>query len=1009
MLLFSLGLMAGAPLTWGPPQEPSGGPEYDRTVAPILSELCFDCHGPDGAARQAGLRLDTREGVLEVAEPGSRSDSELWSRIRSSDPDLRMPPPETGESLSAGQVEVLGAWIDAGVPVQAHWAFVAPQPQAIPSAPASTAAEEPFLAADAEAREIDAFVLAGLKENGLRPSPPASPATLLRRVTLDLTGLPPTPEELDAFLADPSDAAYAAAVDALLHSPRHAEHVTTEWLDGARYADTNGYQNDFARHQWPWRDWVLRSFQSGQPYDEFALEQIAGDLLPGATRDQILATGFQRNHRTVTEAGSLDEEWRVENVVDRVETTSTVFLGLTMGCARCHDHKYDPITQAEFFGLYGFFNSIDEKGVYEETRGNVAPVIEVPGPEHAARLAEIEGRLNVAQAEFESATEAVLPERDGWIAGLGSADWIQPQVHAGFPAPQLLDGTLDNAPILAGEMAFNADQPYTVAAWVKADSHGAVWAKMADDDTYRGADLVIFADGRAASHLIHDWPENAIKVVTEDPLPLGVWMHLTVAYDGSGTAAGLRILRGGVPLATRLEADSLSAATEVAAPLRLGTRRYAGELRGSIGDLRVLGEAPPEGLDLAWPQALRGDPDQAETLRAIHRDAYASTLVAARERVAALRSEREDVARSVPTAMVLAERAEPRPTYVLDRGRYDAPRTDQAITPHVPAVLGALPPDVPPDRLALARWITSPNNPLFARVQVNRVWKRFFGRGLAASQENFGVQGERPSHPALLDHLALGFVESGYDQRALERRIVLSSTYRQNSNANPADYERDPDNALLSRGPRYRLDAEAIRDSALYVSGLLVERVGGPPTRPYQPPGLWSELAGGAGQGPYVQDTGEGLWRRSLYTHRKRTVPHPTLSTLDAPGFEICQVRRARTNTPLQVLALMNDVTYVEASRALAERVVREHPDDPDAQLRSGFRRCTGRLPDRAELAILRGGYERRLDSYQTAPKSAAELLAVGDSEAPAPSPELAALTTTMAVLLNLDETLTKR
>ncbi len=1004
MLPFSLGLLAGAPLSWGPPQEPSGGPDYDRTVAPILSELCFDCHGPDGAARQAGLRLDTREGVLEVAEPGSRTDSELWSRIRSTDPDLRMPPPETGEILSPDQVETLGAWIDAGVPVQAHWAFVAPQPQASPAITDPLVAGRPFIA-----DEIDAFVLAALEENGLRPSPPASPATLLRRVTLDLTGLPPTPLELDAFLADPSDGAYAAAVDALLDSPRHAEHVTTEWLDGARYADTNGYQNDFARHQWPWRDWVLRSFQAGQPYDEFALEQIAGDLLPGATRDQILATGFQRNHRTVTEAGSLDEEWRVENVVDRVETTSTVFLGLTMGCARCHDHKYDPITQAEFFGLYGFFNSIDEKGVYEETRGNVAPLIEVPGPEHVAGLAEIGERLEAAQAELKSATEAAEPERAGWIDGLGSTAWKEPHVHAGFPEPLVLEGALKRAPFLASEVPLAADQAFSVAAWVRAESHGAIWAKMADDDTYRGADLVLFQDGRAAAHLIHDWPENAIKVVTEEPLPLGVWMHLTVAYDGSGKAAGLRILRGGVPLATRIEADSLSAATDVAAPLRLGTRRYAGELRGSVGDLRVLDHAPPQGLDLAWPQALAADPDQAGTLRAIHRDAYAATLVAARERVAELRSEREDFARSVPTAMVLAERTEPRPTYVLDRGRYDAPRTDHPITPHVPAVLGALPAEAPPDRLALARWITSPANPLFARVQVNRVWKRFFGRGLAASQENFGVQGDRPSHPALLDSLALSFVESGYDQRELERRIVLSSTYRQSSKARPADYERDPGNALLSRGPRYRLDAEAIRDSALFVSGLLVERLGGPPTRPYQPPGLWSELAGGAGQGPYVQDTGEGLWRRSLYTHRKRTVPHPTLATLDAPGFEICQVRRARTNTPLQVLALLNDVTYVEASRALAERVANEHPGDVQAQLRSGFRRCTGRLPAETELATLRGGYDRRLENFRAAPQSAAELLAVGESRAPDPSPELAALATTMAVILNLDETLTKQ
>ncbi len=753
-----------------------GRVDFRKEVLPILSENCFLCHGPDSGTRKADLRLDTKEGALRAKDPvivpGKSDESEVFLRVASHDADEIMPPRKSGKKLTSAQVEVLRKWIDQGATWTGHWAFEPPRRPAPPAVKDRGWPRNP----------IDAFVLARLETEKLAHSPEASRATLIRRVSLDLTGLPPTPEEVDRFVDDPSPDAYERLVDRLLASPAYGERMAMDWLDGARYADTNGYQNDFARTMWPWRDWVIAAFNANQPFDQFTIEQIAGDLLPKPTLSQRIATGFNRNNRTVTEAGSIDEEWHVENTVDRIETTATVFLGLTMGCTRCHDHKYDPIAQREFYQFFGFFNALNEKGVYTETRGNVPPLIVLPRPGDNRRLAEFDVAL----------------------------------------------------------------------AMVKA----------------------------------------------------------------------------------------------------YGDRKHA----------------------------------------------------------EAIAKERAAFEKSIPSVMVMEDMPKLRPTYVLKRGQYDQPDKSRTLEPGTPSCLPGLPADAPRNRLALARWLASPGNPLTARVEMNRVWQHHFGMGLVKTAENFGVQGEPPSHPELLDWLATELVRTGWDLKTMHRLIVTSATYRQASRVSPALVTHDPENRLLARGPRFRLSAEVVRDNALAVAGLLTSRIGGPSVKPYQPAGLWEELAGGAGEGAYIQDRGPNLYRRSLYVYRKRTVPHPMLATFDAPSREICQVKRARTNTPLQALELLNDVAYVEAARALGQLMIEAGGCTPEQRLVYAFRRTLAREPSAAELGVLGRGLDRYLASYRTDRDAARRLIRVGESppDSRLDPAELAAYTACASVILNLDETITQ-
>ncbi|MEZ6017084.1 MAG: DUF1553 domain-containing protein [Planctomycetota bacterium] len=1025
-------------------QAPAGDPiDFDRDVLPILSDHCVQCHGPDAAARKADLRLDVRDDVLFVAEPGAAADSALYQRISHADPARRMPPADFPRQLTPAKIEALRRWIDEGVAWESHWAFTAP-----------TRAAAPVREDDTWSRDaLDVLVLGRLAEEGLAPSPPADRATWLRRVTFDLTGLPPDVAALDAYLADDSAEADARVVDRLLASPRRAEHRTREWLDLARYADTNGFQNDFGRDQWPWRDWVLRAFASNLPYDEFIVQQVAGDLLPGAARDALIATGFNRNHRSVTEGGSIDEEWRVEKVADRAETTATAFLGLTLGCARCHDHKFDPLTQRDYYAFYAFFDQVDEQGFYNEARGNVPPLIEVPTPAQEARLAALDASIAAREDEL-VALAATAPQRFGdWcgesqhpqrLAGEWGRLLLEYAGERREGAPRIeLDGDAAHHVNLGQGVSFEQDVPFTVSMWLRPDSNGAVYSRMDDTDRYRGTDLILLGDMRPAVHLIHEWTANAIKVVGVDPLDKGRWQHVAVTYDGSRKASGVKLYVDCVERAVKVEVDTLDGTLATEEPLRIGLRRYAGALAGALHDFRVdalaldvdellnLARRRPraEAAALCLTRYFAGseNPEPAELERLAAGalpffTPFDQATLDARSALADLRRERERLAREgIATVMVMRDRAEPRETRLLDRGQYDRPK-GEPLQPDVPAALGGLTADAPRNRLGLARWLVDPANPLVARVAANRVWASFFGAGLVTTPEDFGVRGARPTHRAVLDHLAVSLVDSGWDLQALERRIALSATYRQSSHAAPALRERDPENHLLARGPRHRLDAETVRDQALFAAGLLVERIGGPSVKPYQPAGLWEELAGGAGQGPYVQSAGDDLYRRSLYTYRKRTVPHPTLTTFDAPGFELCVARRARTNTPLQALALWNDPTYAEAARHLAARMwaaprsagAGEGVDADDTRLAFGARVVLSRELRAEELRVLRASLDAYRASFGADPAAAAAHLGIGASAgqaAPdgATPTEWAAYSAVAATLLNLDEALTER
>jgi hypothetical protein len=1014
---------------------------FGRDILPILSNNCFLCHGPHEETRKANLHLYRRDGALRVIVPGNGKGSELIRRLNA-EPEELMPPPRSNRKLTAEQKELLRRWIDEGAVWGKHWAYEAPVRPALPRVRNAAWVRNP----------IDAFVLARLEKEALSPSPEASKETLIRRVTLDLTGLPPTPDEVDAFLADQAPDAYEKVVDRLLASPRYGERMAMDWLDDARFADTNGFQNDFARTMWPWRDWVIDAFNRNQPFDRFVIEQIAGDLLPGATLSQKVATGFNRNNRTVTEGGSIDEEWRVENAVDRVETTATVFLGLTMGCARCHDHKYDPIAQKEFYQFFAFFNSINEKGVYTEQRGNMPPLVAVPSRKDEERLRQLDAAIAAADRAIRE-EETLLPQRqklweqtaatslqdprdwalrcplDGDRRLLGTDGPAGEAVYRGKGQPVWSDGPagkalrLDGQPdsfIDAGQaVQLERTDRFSYGGWVKLHGNGTILSKMDDNAAYRGFDLLA-PEGKVEVHLVHSWPDNALKVVTQESLPRDAWAHVFVTYDGSGKAAGLAIYINGRPAKLRVENDGLRDTIATSQPLRLGRRSTAFPLAGELADIRIYRRTLTAGevqaiasqpvLHLLRIPAGERSKAQQERLAQMFRERFAAELRQAKEKAAKFRQEKTEYERQIPTVMVMEDLPAPRETFVLKRGRYDVPDKTQRVQPGVPASLPRLPADAPRNRLGLARWLVDPANPLTTRVAVNRFWQRYFGTGLVKTAENFGFQGETPSHPDLLDWLATEFVRVNWDIKAMQRLIVTSATYRQTSKAAPALLQHDPDNRLLARGPRFRLPAEAVRDNALAISGLLIEKVGGPSVKPYQPAGLWEELAGGAGEGPYVQEKGAGLYRRSLYIYRKRTVPHPTMTTFDAPSREVCQVKRPRTNTPLQALELLNDVTYVEASRQLAQLMLTEAGRTPEERISFAFRRATARTPSERELRVLTRGLERYRQTFGADHEAALRYLRHGESQLdPRLDPaELAAYMATAGVILNLDETITK-
>jgi hypothetical protein len=992
--------------------------EFNRDIRPILSDNCFTCHGPDKARRKAGLRLDTEAGALadlgdtHAVVPGQPERSELLRRITAVSEKERMPPPAAGPRLGAAQVELLRRWIEQGAKWQKHWALIPPQRPEPPEVARRFWPRNP----------LDAFVLARLERERLAPSPEADRATLIRRVTLDLTGLPPTPTEVDAFLADKAPGAYEKVVERLLHSPRYGERLARPWLDAARYADTNGYQGDGERVMWRWRDWVIDAFNANMPFDRFTVEQLAGDLLPGAMPAQRLATGFNRNHRGNAEGGIIPEEYAVEYVVDRVDTTSTVWLGLTLGCARCHDHKYDPVTQKEFYRVFAYFNNVPERGKVVRF-GNSPPMMPSPTPAQQEHLHRLEAQLRAAEQHLGDLEPEVAAAQARWEMALRAGPPVRWSLPGGLAAHLPLDSR-DNSfdgqrAVDAGNVAnFGFRDKLSFGAWVEphGDDAGTVLSRMADNDRAEGYSLYV-AGGKVRVSLSKRWLDDAIHVETERRLPPGRH-HVMATYDGSRLAGGLHVYVDGKAEKLKVLLDDLNQDFKTPNPLRIG---WGGgplhPFRGSIADLRVYAGAlsaddvalvatPDLVSDLAALPPARRSPAQAYKLRACFLATAASTDVRrALRHVLELRQEKERFEQTIPTTMVMQEMDPPRDTFVLLRGEYD--KKGEKVTPGVPASLLPLPPGVPNNRLGFARWLVDPANPLTARVTVNRFWQLYFGTGLVKTVEDFGSQGEWPSHPKLLDWLATEFVRSGWDVRALQRLIVTSATYRQSSHVTPALLRRDPDNRLLARGPRLRLSAEVIRDQALAVSGLLTERVGGPSVRPYQPKGLIKELHG---SGEYRQDHGPDLYRRGLYTFWKRTVAPPALMTFDAAGRESCVVRETRTNTPLQALNLMNDVTYVEAARVLAQRVMREGGPTPKARLALAFRLAAARRPRPAELKILADDLADALRRYRSDRRAALALVSAGEfpRDERLDVGELAAYTAVASLILNLDEVITK-
>jgi mono/diheme cytochrome c family protein len=1026
---------------------PSNQVEFNRDIRPILSDNCFQCHGPDKNQRKADLRFDQQESALadlggrRAIVPGKPDESELVRRITAADPAERMPPADSGKQLTPDQIDLLRRWIEHGATWQKHWSLIPPVRPNLPDVSDPAWGRNP----------IDRFIMARLDREGLKPSSEAERITLIRRVTLDLTGLPPTPAEVDAYLADDAPDAYERVVDRLLNSPRYGERMATRWLDGARYADTNGYQSDGERFMWRWRDWVIDAYNANMPFDRFTIEQIAGDLLPNPTLDQLIATGFNRNHRGNAEGGIVPEEYAVEYVVDRVDTTCTVWLGLTMGCARCHDHKFDPLAQTDFYSLYAYFNSVPEKGRAVKY-GNSPPLIKAPTRDQQDRLTRLDADLVVARDAYAQLDGEISAVQTAWELSLASppadggaiddglvghfaldgdaanrvaaADAAAPQFQAGDAA--FLPGRIGQAADFDGQRFVDAGpiadfgfyDKFSCAAWVqpRGEQGGTIISKMTDAHQADGW-YVTRTGGNVQVNLVKRWLDDALRVETETDLPADRWTHVLVTYDGSRVATGVQVYFDGRPQPIRAVLDDLNQTFTTKEPLRIGGGGGPeGRFHGAIDDVRVynavlsaddarvaaVAESIGEILALPAPQRTV---DQAFKLRGWFLARHApDALRAAWQRVRALEHDRVALIESFPTTMVMQDLPAPREAFVLLRGEYNKP--GQPVGRGVPASLSPLPNDAEPNRLGLARWLVDPANPLPARVAVNRFWQMYFGVGLVKTVDDFGSQGEWPSHPELLDWLATEFVARGWDIKAMQRLIVTSATYRQSSKVSAAALHRDPENRLLARGPRTRLSAEMIRDQALAASGLLVERVGGPSVNPYQPGELWKELAGVE----YVQGHGEDLYRRGMYTYWKRTVAPPQMTTFDAAGRETCIVRETRTNTPLQALTLMNELTFVEAARVLAERVLREGGPTVEGRIALAFRLTTGRPPRGAELDVLTAGFAEHLARYRAAPEAALALASAGEAprDASLDAAEVAAYTTVASLLLNLDETITK-
>ncbi|HBJ35104.1 MAG TPA: hypothetical protein DDZ51_10190 [Planctomycetaceae bacterium] len=1021
--------------------------EFNRDIRPILSDACFQCHGPDEAERHGGLRLDSaaaahRGGDSAVAIiPGDADASEVWRRVVSEDPDLLMPPPETGKTLSREQIALLRRWLQQGAEYQDHWAFLRVERPQVPAPVSSQKTLHP----------IDAFIRDRLAKEGLQPAGTAGRETLIRRVTLDLIGLPPTPAEVDAFLTDDSPNAYEKLVDRLLASPHHGEHMARQWLDFARYADSNGFQVDSSREMWPWRDWVIDAFNRNLPFDQFTIEQLAGDLLPNATPDQIVATGFNRNTRLNGEGGRIVDEWFTETVIDRVETVGLTWMAITFNCCRCHDHKYDPITQKEFYQMFAFFNSIEESGVLDSEggspgRGNSAPVMRTPSDEQLQRLSELTALVETAKKAVNEASTTSPSRQTAWeseftklMASTAEVWQVLDPTSVTSSGGATLTKQDDHSWLASGINP--AHDEYKIVAAVKPGKFSGVLLEALPDASLPNQSLGRYPNGNFVL-------TDVDAVITAPSLTEPFTANFTRAesdYDqngypvkaiieGKATRNGKNTKGWAIDGPTRR--DPRKAMFVTALPLEIPadatltiTLRHDAIGGHNIGRFRLsISSLPSENLKLdgnSFPSSLRSalmveaskrsDEQQAE-VSTYFRQHGDTVLKRAEQEVAEATKVRDAHEAAFPMVMVMKEKPKPRDAFLLIRGEYD--RVGEKVERGLPAAFPPLPEGQPMDRLGLAKWLVSRDHPLTARVWVNRLWEDFFGTGLVKSSENLGSQSDWPSHPELLDWLAVEFMSPSqatgddgspgiaWDMKAMRKMIVMSETYRQSSQgASP----NDPENRLLARGPRFRLAAETVRDQALAISGLLTTKIGGPSTRPYMPQGVWDETSRYGNLRGYKNDTDDGLYRRSMYTIWKRTAASPSMMLFDAPSREVCTVRRSRTNTPLQALVLLNEVTFVEAARKLAERMM-AGGEGVEARLAYGFRLATARNPTHQELDVLRSGLEDDLKRFESSPQDAGQLLVFGNSlsDKKFDPDELAAYTLAANVILNLDEVITR-
>lgn len=1020
--------------------------DYNLDVKPILSDKCFSCHGPDKNKQKAGLRLDidtcaykkvTGSG-LKAIDKGDPAKSDVVRRILTDKDEDRMPTLSSHLMLTAKEKATIVKWIDQGAKYKPHWAFVKPEVADVPSVN-----NEAWVKND-----IDRFILQKLEKEGIRPSAEADKATLIRRVSFDLTGLPPTVKEIDIFISDKSTNAYEKMVDHFLASEHYGERMAAYWLDAARFADSYGYLDDRHRDMSPWRDWVIKAYNENLPFDKFITWQLAGDLLPHATQEQILATGFNRNHKQNAEAGIIGEEFRVEYVIDRTNTLGTALLGLTVGCAKCHDHKYDPISQKDYYSMSAFFNSTFELGSPNFGDKNVVagPTLMLTDKLTDKKIADIKAYINLLEAKknnalphTENVAEALSQKNIAYLSfdtqvsrtvqvpnGKARVAQFYPDAtNKAFPAEAISvnagQGVKGHSLKLTAESNvhfepykigyFERYEPFGVSLWLKlpaADQRGVVFCHT-DPERYgtQGYDLVVKGN-KLNFRINHAYPHDCISVFSPEALKPGQWYHVALSYDGSSKAKGVRMYINGKKQDQVIEYDHLkkniSSHPDVQkiypfTGLTFGYRALDHALPGTELDEFMLFDDELTDAEVAYLN--KALPVAPTSKRKITRDTLTADLMSQRIHLAQILDSTKEV-------MVMGDLPKPRVTHILKRGVYD--NYGPEVSPNTPNSILPFPASFPKNRLGLARWLFLPDNPLTARVAVNRIWGLIFGRGLVKTTDDFGNQGEMPSHPELLDYLSVRFRDSGWDTKALQKMILMSATYRQRSEITPGEQAADPQDILLERSPRFRYPAEMIRDNALAISGLLVDKIGGPSVYPYQPAGLWEALSDKSWRPVYTQSTGEGLYRRSIYTVRKRTSPPPSMQIFDASDRNMCTVRQQRSSSPLQALVLLNDPQFIEAARQIGVRMLNGGKDTGE-QLKYGFRLVTGRIPDAKELSLLTSMYSEYMAKYRQHPDKAKQLLSIGATQNYDHNKwcETASLADISLALMNTDEFITRK